>query len=142
MNYFNSLISVFEAHVSTLQIDAVEGERVIYPNSIGDEPDGKREYLRVNLLPGQTEQDCLGRNGRDVTEGFYQVDIMTPDGSGHSRSIDAICNHFKRGTDFQKDGVRVTVFGVSMEVAFKDRNYYTQPISIRFRALTPARLSE
>lgn len=83
-----------DSHLASLPL----GVPIAWPN-IPFDPNGA--YLRPTLLPNRPDQAELGRDGRNVHEGIYQVDAFYPSGYG-VRDAEATCEAliaaFKRGT--------------------------------------------
>lgn len=140
MELFNDFYAAFDNHLMKLDSDVTRENRIVFPNVSVDEPNGSLEYLRPVLIPGETEQACLGDEGKDKTEGIYQIEVMTPNLAGRSCNIDLIARLFKRGTVIKYNDIKAQVMAVSISPALKERVHYITPIEIRWRAFTPARL--
>ena len=139
MTIFNDIYAALENQLMKVDSSITRDNRIQFPNVASYEPDGTEEYIRAVLIPGETTQRCLGTCGEDITEGFYQIEVLTPNGMGRSCNIDLISDVFKRGTDIHYNNVRIQIVSPSIAAGLKERNYYVVPMSIRWRAYTPAR---
>lgn len=137
MNYANSIMAALENHVMGMSLDI----DVVYPND-KREPRDNAEYLQVFHLFGPTSQACLGDDGKDMTDGVFQINIVTPQGIGRSAYIDSVLNRFSRGTVIEQEGVSLRITTNGLGVPYLDRNNYIQPLDIQWQVFTPSRLSK
>jgi len=114
------------------------GYDIAWPN-VPYEPDGASTFLTPNFIPEDTLQVGLGTNGKDETNGIYQVDVVYPAGSGRSTVPDSLSDHFKRGTVMSYNGVNVRVRSVSIAQAITEGAYHFVPVSVNFQTYTDAR---
>ena len=137
MGAFSDILAALESRVSSLaDVD------VVYPND-KRKPEDNKEYIQVFHLPGPTVQACLGGSGKDITDGIFQIDIMTPNNEGRSQNLDLIADHFARGRVIeppQQSGVKLRITSVSMESPGYDRNHYKQTLSVAWQTFTDPRL--
>ena len=102
-------------------------------------PDSNSVYLRESFLPAETVKACMGRSGKDLYNGIYQVDVYAPDDSGPTTWPDKIANHFYNQA-LTNDDATVEVLSISQGAGFNDDNFYIVPVSIRWRSFTAARI--
>lgn len=135
MRYFNLIIGALENHIYSMGLDI----DIVFPND-KREPDETEEHIRVNHLFGDTLQACLGDDGKDLTNGILQLDVMTPQNKGRSQILDDVANHYARGTIIQQDNVKLRIISVSLAAPLYERNYYNQPVSISWQVFTKSRI--
>ncbi len=131
MSIFNDIQSALDAHLNTL------GDTPIAWQNIPYEPTGL--YIRPSFLPADTAQASFGTSGKDLTNIIYQIDVVTPKGSGRTSLTDDIANHFKRGTVLSYNGVKLRVVSVSIAPALLDGAWYFVPVSVNLQTYTEAR---
>ena len=95
-------------------------------------------FLRSTVLAGETTQLCLGEEGKNETNGIYQIDVFTPKGAGGNCIPDEKAKHFERQYLRLNDTV-VRCRGVSQLQADDDTNYYITPVQVVWQAITEAR---
>jgi|TARA_B100000963_G_scaffold350943_1_gene361857 hypothetical protein len=130
---FNDVQAALDTKLAT-----VTGTNVAFPN-VPYTPQAGTSYLRASFLPAETTQAGLGANGKDETNGIYQIDVVVPRGSGRPQLIDTVADLFKRGTVSSYNSVNVRVRSVSMSPAILDEEWYFVPISVNFQTFTEAR---
>lgn len=130
---FNDVQAALDTKLAT-----VTGTSVAFPN-VPYTPQAGTSYLRASFLPAETTQASLGANGKDETNGIYQIDVVVPRGSGRPQLIDTVADLFKRGTVSSYNSVNVRVRSVSMSPAILDEEWYFVPISVNFQTFTEAR---
>lgn len=130
---FNDVQAALDTKLAT-----VTGTSVAFPN-VPYTPQAGTSYLRASFLPAETTQAGLGANGKDETNGIYQIDVVVPRGSGRPQLIDTVADLFKRGTVSSYNSVNVRVRSVSMSPAILDEEWYFVPISVNFQTFTEAR---
>ena len=82
----------------------------------------------------------MGANGKDETNGVYQVEVIIPLGSGRPQLVDTIADLFRRGTVLTYNGVNVRIRSVSVGLALAlDQTWYSVPVSANFFTYTEAR---
>lgn len=131
---FNDIQAALDTRLSSLS----GGYDVAWPNT-NYEPAGNGTFLSPNFIPEETLQVGLGANGKDETNGIYQIDVVYPAGQGRSTIPDSIADHFKRGTVMTYNGVSVRVRSVSIEQAITEGAYHFVPVSVNFQTYTDAR---
>lgn len=132
--YFNDIQAALDNRLNTI----TGGYDIAWPN-VPYEPDGSSTFLSPNFIPTETLQVGLGSNGKDETNGLYQVDVVYPAGSGRSTVPDVVADHFKRGTVLSYNGVNVRVRSVSIAQAITDGAYHFVPVTVDFQTYTDAR---
>tara|TARA_S200002703_G_scaffold132666_1_gene120543 strand:+ start:2575 stop:2982 length:408 start_codon:yes stop_codon:yes gene_type:complete len=131
---FNDIQSALDNRLNTLS-----GGYDIAWSNIKYEPAGDETFLSPNFIPEETLQVGLGANGKDETNGIYQIDVVYPAGQGRSTVPDSIADHFKRGTVMTYNSVSVRVRSVSIEQAITEGAYHFVPVSVNFQTYTDAR---
>jgi hypothetical protein len=111
---------------------------VAFPN-VPYKPQAKTTYVRASFLPAETAQASLGANGKDETNGIYQIDVVVARGTGRPQLVDTVADLFKRGTVLSYNGVTIRVRSVSMAPAILEDEWYFVPISVNFQTYTEAR---
>lgn len=88
--------------VNTALVKCVpKGTPIVFKN-IPYTPDVKTPYLKMSLFLGETYAITIGPEGHEQTDGFVQVEIRSPLGSGTSfqnATLDKLRKAFKIGTD-------------------------------------------
>jgi len=131
---FNDIQAALDNRLNTF----AGGYDIAWPN-INYEPAGNATFLTPNFIPEETLQVGLGTNGKDETNGIYQIDVVYPAGQGRSSVPDSVADHFKRGTVMSYNDVSVRVRSVSIAQAITDGAYHFVPISVNFYSYTDAR---
>jgi hypothetical protein len=120
-----------------IRLDSLAGRSPIAWENIGFKPVKNKLYLRPSHLPAPTSQAGLGDGGLDEYVGIYQVDVFAPAGKGRGASekkLDAIADHFKRGTDLLYNGVYVRLGNVSRNAGFIDEERFVTSVTINYMA--------
>jgi len=131
---FNDIQAALDNRLNTFS----GGYDIAWPN-INYEPAGNATFLTPNFIPEETLQVGLGTNGKDETNGIYQIDVVYPAGQGRSSEPDSVADHFKRGTVMSYNDVNVRVRSVSIAQAITDGAYHFVPITVNFQTYTDAR---
>ena len=131
MTIFNDMQTALDSHLNTLNVAPVAWPNIKY------EP--TTTYLRPSFLPTDTIQAGMGSTGLDVTNIVYQIDVVTPKGSGRTTMTDDVANHFKRGTIIAYNGVKLRVVSVSIASALLDGAWYFVPVTVNLQTYTEAR---
>ena len=131
---FNDIQAALDNRLNTF----AGGYDIAWPN-INYEPAGNATFLTPNFIPEETQQVGLGTNGKDETNGIYQIDVVYPAGQGRSSVPDSVADHFKRGTVMSYNDVSVRVRSVSIAQAITEGAYHFVPISVNFYSYTDAR---
>lgn len=132
--YFNDIQAALDARLSTL----AGGYSIAWPNT-QFEPAAGSTFLTPSFLPNETLQVGLGTNGKDETNGLYQIDVVYPAGNGRSTIPDTVADHFKRGTVLSYNGTTVRIRSVSIDSAITDGAYHFVPVTVSFQTYTDAR---
>lgn len=130
---FNDVQAALDTKLAT-----ITGTSVAFPN-VPYKPQAGTTYLRASFLPAETVQASMGANGKDETNGIYQIDVVVPRGTGRPQLIDTVADLFKRGTVLSYNSISVRVRSVSMSPAILDDEWYFVPISVNFQSYTEAR---
>ena len=130
---FNDVQAALDTKLAT-----ITGTSVAFPN-VPYKPQAGTTYLRASFLPAETVQASMGANGKDETNGIYQIDVVVPRGTGRPQLIDTVADLFKRGTVLSYNSISVRVRSVSMSPAILDEEWYFVPISVNFQSYTEAR---
>lgn len=134
--FFNDIRSALANRLNTLA--TAESYAISWENTKFN-PDAEDTYIKQDMLFGETVQACVGDDGKDLTNGIYQLSVYRPLGGGLTVIPDKIADHFKRGTVLTKNTVSVRIVSASISVGFSDENFYIIPVSIRWQAFTDAR---
>lgn len=97
-------------------------------------------YYRVALLPAEPSQAALGDDGANEQTGIFQVSLCFPAGTGTKAlqgAIDALCSHFKRGTQLVYNTQEVRVTKTWAGNLMQETDWVVIPVSIRYYAQTP-----
>ena len=132
--YFSDIEAAFTVKMNGL----ADRPAVAWPN-VKFEPNGKKPYLRISVIPAETVQASLGATGKDETNGICQVSCFVPAGTGKSDLPDIIADHFKRGTVLVYNGTRIRLRSPSIGVSVVDGAFYFVPVSIPYQTFTEAR---
>jgi hypothetical protein len=95
-------------------------------------------YLEPFLLPGEPVQAEIGASGQNRHVGIYQVSIYAPVGGGVgviNGLIDALCDHFKRGTVLTYSPITLTVEKSFSGPTIQETDWQHVPITIRYYLL-------
>lgn len=95
-------------------------------------------FLRANDIPAPTLGLSLSSTGTNDYVGLFQVDVMWPQGGGVSAAKEvaaAIIAHMKRGTQMDRQSVRVEVTRASLGPVISDDPRIMIPVTITYRAL-------
>lgn len=130
--YFNDIHAALDNHLDSLDDTPIAWQNILF------EPTGST-YLRPRLIPASTIQASMGNDGKDVTDGIYQVDVFVKQGTGRSSLLDSIADHFKRGTVLTHNGVNLRVRTVELAASISDGNWQFTPVSVYFQTYTGAR---
>ena len=132
--YFSDIEAAFTVQMNEL----VDRPAVAWPN-VKFEPNGKKPYLRISIIPAETVQASLGSTGKDETNGICQISCFVPAGTGKSDLPDIIADHFKRGTVLVYNGTRIRLRSPSIGVSIINGAFYFVPVSIPYQTFTEAR---
>lgn len=132
--YFNDIITALDAHLAALG----DGTPIAWSN-IDYKPTLGVTFYRPRYIPVSTNQSSLGASGKDLTLGIYQIDVVSPVGSGRSQLMDAVADHFSRGTVLVQGTTTVTVRTVQIESPLLTDAWYAVPISVDIYSYTGAR---
>ena len=131
--YFNDIQAALDTQLNT------RGELIAFPN-VPFKPTNGTLYLKPKFFPAETLQASLGSNGKDETNGVYQVEVIIPLGSGRPQLVDTIADLFRRGTVLTYNGVNVRIRSVSVGSALAlDQTWYSVPVIANFFTYTEAR---
>ena len=131
--YFNDIQAALDTQLNT------RGEPIAFPN-VPFKPVNGTPYLRPTFFPADTVQASMGANGKDETNGVYQVEVIIPLGSGRPQLVDTVADLFRRGTVLTYNGVNVRIRSVSVGLALAlDQTWYSVPVSANFFTYTEAR---
>lgn len=132
--YFADIEAAFTNHINTLN----NRPAVAWPN-VKFEPNSKKPYIRINIIPAETVQASLGADGKDETNGICQITVFVPAGTGRTDLPDVIADHFKRGTALSYNGTRIRLRSPSVGPAISEGAFYFVPVSIPYQTFTEAR---
>lgn len=94
-------------------------------------------YLRVNLLPAQTQNPSFGGVHNRET-GILQVMVTFPSGNGSAAAaawVETIRDGFARGSSFTSSGVTVRILRQpSVGAALQTGDWFAIPVSITYQA--------
>lgn len=132
--YFNDMQAALDTQLNAL----AGGYDIAWPN-VDFKPTAGSTFLRASFIPGETVQVSLGGSGKDETNAIYQVDVVSPRGSGRSSVADSIADHFSRGSVLAYNGTKLRVRSVSIGPAINDGAWHFVPVSISVQTYTEAR---
>jgi len=132
--FFNDIQAAFDNRLQSMS----GGYDIAWPN-IEFEPDAGTTFLRPAFLPADTLQVGLGSDGLDDTRGIYQIDVVTPAGSGRTTISDEVADFFKRGTTLSFNGVNIRIRSASIGPAIREGAWNFIPVSVSFQTYTEAR---
>lgn len=95
-------------------------------------------YLSEAILPSTTLAVGLATTAADEYSGIYQVTVHAPKGGTKGPGMaaaKAVQDHFPRGLELLRDGIKVTVLRCSQAPGFVDGDRWLVPVSIDYRAL-------
>jgi hypothetical protein len=133
-SYFNDIQAALDTRLSSYS----GGYEIAWPNT-NFEPEANQTFLSPTFIPADTVQAGLGENGKDNTQGLYQIDVVYPAGSGRSTIPDGLADHFKRGTILSYNGLNVRIRSVSISPALTEGAFHFVPITVDFYTYTDAR---
>lgn len=109
---------------------------IAYEN-VNYKPAQNTAYLRVNVLPAETENPSLGDAHKRYV-GILQANIYLKEGNGTataSTTADSLLNYFARGESFTVGQIVVRVLNSpSILPALNADGWYILPVSIRYQA--------
>jgi hypothetical protein len=132
--FFADIEAALTGHIHSLN----DRPAVAFPN-VKFEPNGKKPYLRINVIPAETVQASLGATGKDETNGICQITCFVPAGTGRTDLPDTIADHFKRGTVLSYNGTSIRLRSPSVGPAIAEGAFYFVPVSIPYQTFTEAR---
>ena len=132
--YFSDIEAAFTVKMNELS----DRPAVAWPN-VKFEPNAKKPYLRITIIPAETVQASLGAQGKDETNGICQITIFVPAGTGRTDLPDVIADHFKRGTVLSYNSTSIRLRAPSIGPAVSDGAFYFVPVSIPYQTFTGAR---
>lgn len=110
----------------------------------GGEPTGNQAYAQLWFMPANTAPSTTGPQGRDLAEGFTQVNLMYPTGEGAGDALemaDEIAFHFQAGTRLDYNGQDVIIRGVSIAPPMTEKGWLMLPVTINWSAYMRRSLS-
>lgn len=130
-----SLNAVQSAVFKRLKASPPSALPIAYPNIAGQQP--TTDYLRVNVLPAQTE--TIGLEDTALERGIVQIDVMTRAGIGAIKAGEyaaAVLALFPRNLRLTEAGeaVRFEREGWAAQ-ALQDGSWYQVPVSIPYLIL-------
>lgn len=131
-----SLQAALEARLNSLSPALpIAWENVVYAPTDVDAP-----YQRVNILPGESQNNTFGGGGTELVMevGIFQVRLYYPSGTGRGHAAaraDLIRDHFPRGLAMAAGGITVIVQRTpSVAPALEEGDWYVLPVSIPYFA--------
>lgn len=95
-------------------------------------------FIRVTLLPADTENIGIEFDSTEDHTGIYQCDVFVPQGKGNkdvTGIIDELSTLFARGTKLIHNGIAVNIEAISRGTGVRDGGYYITPVFITYRSL-------
>ena len=92
-------------------------------------------FARSTLLPAQSAAITVGTEAQRKMQGFYQVDVFYPSGSGSNAAhvmADAVVNAFPIGLVLTDGTVKVFIEMASVLPAYLDNKYYSVPVQVQW----------
>ena len=135
----SSLTEIQEALNSHLY--AFQSDNVVWPNTGPTySPSADTPFLAVHNIYFPPVQATLGEGGgENLVSGIYQVDVYVPEGDGWSNlmaKVDALIDHFRRGTTITSGSVTVRIIRAGPEIAIAESGWWRLPVSIYWEAFT------
>ncbi|QHJ77689.1 MAG: hypothetical protein [Bacteriophage sp.] len=110
---------------------------IAFPNVKFKPPDGN--YLEVRYLPNSNRNFLIGNDDPTQHIGILQITVITPLNVGQIKPYDIageLVEHFKKGTQLQRDDVIVTVYSKpSIAPAIIDNDRFRVPVSIQYQCI-------
>lgn len=129
---YAAIRSALTARLQTLSgLPSVAWENVPFTPTAGS------MYLKPSLLPGEPVQAELGTNGLNMHTGLYQISVFAPAGAGVAAVntlVNAICDHFKRGTELTYGGITVRMVKAFPSPMMQETDWIQIPITVMWRA--------
>ncbi|MDT8372016.1 MAG: phage tail terminator-like protein [Gammaproteobacteria bacterium] len=125
-----------------VQTYAVAASRDVAYENISYIPTTGKPFIRPTVLPVDTTQAGLGKNGQELHEGIFQIDVFYPVDTPNALVLDeadAIANHFARGLTLTYNGVNVRIGTTSVGSGNRENVWYQIPVSINYHSFTHAR---
>ncbi len=98
------------------------------------------KWGRLVFVPNQPSVETLGALGEDMVDGFLQVDIFYPAGTGYAAALsdfEAFRMGFVAGHSFASSGQLVTVNNCGRSQGRLDGSWYIVSIRITWWAMIP-----
>ena len=102
-------------------------------------PDNTKPWASVYILPSQPSVATLGHNGFDRHDGFLQIDLNYPAGSGDGDILtkaDEIAAHFQAGKYFNHLGQSVAIRSTGRSQGRQIEGMFQINLTIYFYAQT------
>ena len=112
---------------------------IAYPNETYT-PNVGVAYLKPSRMPAKTIRNTIGVNGLNEYSGIYQIDVAFPSkgGQGTCESYaDGLTAWFPPGLTLTVGTTTVVVTGISQLTARTEPDWYTIPLSISYRSISP-----
>lgn len=94
------------------QLQTVVGLPTFTKENIKAVPEATKAWSRATLLPAQTQVIGIGHTGLRMDQGFYQIDLFYPQGSGNvaaNTMADLVQNSFVRGSYYTSGSVSILI---------------------------------
>jgi hypothetical protein len=120
--------------VNTLGTIPVAGENLPF-----SEP-AESKFARIHFSPGPTSVATLGSSGLNKIDGYLQVDLCYPIGSGDkvaSDDFETFYTAFKAGLKLTSSNQVVTIVSCSCSPGIRDGKNFSIYITIRWWAFIP-----
>ncbi len=124
----DDILGALNRHLDTVRA----GTPVAWPNRIYPPIQGT-PFLQISFLPFDTRVAELGRTGRNLHEGIYQISARYPPGEGHGEAMAkaaALMSGFRRGVAIDNNGVTVQIRRASQNPSIQEQNWFHVPISV------------
>lgn len=129
---YAAIRSALTARLQTLSgLPSVAWENVPFTPTAGS------MYLKPSFLPGEPVQAEIGTYGQNMHTGLYQISVFAPAGTGVASLNtlrDALCDHFKRGTELIYSGVTVRLIKAFPSPMMQETDWVHIPITVMWRA--------
>ena len=112
---------------------------IAYPNETYT-PNVGVAYLKPYRLPAKTIRNTIGVNGLNEYSGIYQISVAYPSKGGQGPAetyADGLTGWFPPGLTLTIGTTTVVVTSISQLPASTEPDWYTIPISVSYRAISP-----
>lgn len=90
-------------------------------------------WIRTTFLPSETQNLTRGTNPTVRISGIYQVDVVTPSGTGYiNTTVNQLLDYFYTNRMLAINNNTVRVINTWRSVSTQDGDWYITPVTIRW----------